>query len=149
MHQFIKDAVWIIFTLVHQCHAWCVDVQWFLIFFHHFSNSLFHRVLFLPSNLFSSDDACFDKKKYSRDIVKDGTNKGEAERPRQVIVFPVRHEVTPITQCAKNDECDCTKCTSYDQIYSSPAKDVDSVILIDAEKVHHHEYDSNEHCNKG
>ena len=76
-----------------------------------FLNSLLHRILFLPSNLFPSNDAGLDQKKNAGNIVEDSTNKSQAKGPGKVIVFPVRHEVATVPEGTENDKRNCTKCT--------------------------------------
>ena len=83
-----------------------------------FLNSLLHRILFLPSNLFPSNDAGLYQKKNAGNIVEDSTNKRQAKGPGKVIVFPVRHEVATVSEGTKNDERNCTKCT-WKNIYIS------------------------------
>ena len=75
-----------------------------------FLNSLFHGILFFPSNLFPPNDACLDNKKNAGYIVENGTDKGQAKGPGKVIVFPVRHEIAAVTQGTKNNECYSAKC---------------------------------------
>ena len=76
-----------------------------------FLNSLLHRILFLPSNLFPSNDAGLYQKKNSGNIVEDSTNKSQAKGPGKVIVFPVRHKVATVAKGTENDKRNCTKCT--------------------------------------
>ena len=66
--------------------------------------------MFLPSNLFPSNDAGLDQKKNAGNIVEDGTNKSQAKGPGKVIVFPVRHEVATVPEGTENDKCNCTEC---------------------------------------
>ena len=75
-----------------------------------FLNSLFHGILFFPSNLFPPYDACLDNKKNAGYIVENGTDEGQAKGPGKVIVFPVRHEIAAVTQGTKNNECYSAKC---------------------------------------
>jgi len=75
----------------------------------------------------------------------DHAHKSHTKTPGQEVVFPVRHEVPAVTLCPEDDEGDCSTTSTNYQINSDPTKDLDPVIVVDAEKIHDHHGDGHQH----
>ena len=59
-------------------------------------NALLHGILLFSGYFFSPHDSGFDNEEHSSNIVKDSTHKCQSKRPRQVVVFPIWHEITSV-----------------------------------------------------
>ena len=59
-------------------------------------NALLHGILLFPGNFFPPHDSGFDNEEHSSNVVKGCTHKSQPKRPRQVVVFPIWHEITSV-----------------------------------------------------
>ena len=75
------------------------------------SDSLLHWELPFSRDFFSRHDSGLNDEEDTGDKVGHGSYEGEAERPGQIVVLPVRHEVAVIPQSAENDQGDGGKKT--------------------------------------
>ena len=85
------------------------------------SNSSFHGMLFFVWDFSSEKNSCFDDEEYSGDVLEDQADEGDAERPREVVVLPLGHVVTPVAESAEYDESDRAEgsCKHNDKLFMS------------------------------
>ena len=67
-------------------------------------------LLFLAfsSNFLPLHDPCFDYEEHSHNVHEDHPHKCQSERPGEIVLLPVRHEISSITLSPKNDESNCS-----------------------------------------
>ena len=73
------------------------------------------------------------------------TNKREAERPGEIVLLPVRHEAPAVPLCPEDDEGDCSTNSGRHEVYTDPAENLDSVVLVNTEQVHQCQCDGYQH----
>ena len=112
------------------------------------SHPLLHRVLLLPCDLLPLNDPRLHHEEDPGHVLEHHAHKGQPERPAEVVVLPVWHEVPPVGQGSKDDERDGAEGARDDEVDAGPSEDADAVVLVDAEKVHHDEDDGDEHANE-
>jgi len=112
------------------------------------SDPLFHGILLLPRDLLPLDDPGLDEEEYARDVLEDDAYEAQSERPREVVVLPVGHEVAAVTFDSEDDEGDGAECARDDEVDAGPPEDGDAVVLVDAEEVHDDEDDGDEHADE-
>ena len=63
-------------------------------------------------------------------------------------MLPVRHEVPPVPLGAEDDEADGAAHRGHHEVSPDPAENLDPVILVNAEQVHHGQGDGDQHPNE-
>lgn len=107
-------------------------------------------LLFLAfsSNFLPLHDPCFDYEEHGHNVHEDHPHKCQSERPGEIVLLPVRHEISSITLSPKNDESNCSTGSCYHEVEADPSEDLDPVVVINAEEVHENKADGYEHPHK-
>lgn len=108
-------------------------------------DSLLHGVLLFPGHLLAQDDPCLDEEEDARHVLEDDADEAQAERPGEVVVFPVGHEVPAVAHGAEDDEREGAEDAGDDEVDARPPQHANPVVLVDAEQVHRDEDDGDQH----
>ena len=136
----------------------------------HYLNISLHGILLLfyifSGNLFPLLYPRFNQEQHRGHVLHGHTNKSQSKWPRQIVLLPIRHEVSTISLSSEDDERYCSTHSCYHQISSDPPQhlhsattttvdDVDMniiltlpVIFINAEQIHQSQSNSNQHSNE-
>ena len=109
---------------------------------------MFHRILFLFGQFSPGNNPCLDQEQNTVNVLQNDSEESQSKRPRQIVIFPVWHEISSIGLDPENDEGQGAQCGRTQEKSSDPTQHLNSVILIDAHEIHDDHDQCQEHADE-